>query len=72
MKACPLSETDSYVLFLDQESIFLFGKDVNEEIWRTEMYGNVMCGLIDIANNWVVAGGKDLLVWKDNVLKASG
>src|SRR6478735_11664131 len=69
MNTIPLCETDSYVLFQEHEDVFLFDKDMNEEVWRTDLYGNSACGLIGISNEWVVAGGENLIVWINNKLK---
>jgi hypothetical protein len=69
MNRRPLSETDLYVLFQDQEDIFLFDKDHDKEIWRTHMYGNATSGIIDYSNEWAVAGGEKLVLWKNNNLK---
>jgi hypothetical protein len=65
----PLSETDLYVLFQEQEEVFLFDKDSNKEIWRTDMHGNATCGLIAFSNEWVVCGGHKLIIWKNNRLR---
>ncbi len=58
MKARPLSETDSYVLFQEYEYVFLFDKDINNEIWKTYMvYGDATCGVIGLSNEWALIGG---------------
>jgi hypothetical protein len=69
MSARPLSETDLYVLFQEQEDVFLFDKDLNKEIWRTHLYGNATSGLIDLSNEWAMACGEKLILWKNNKLK---
>lgn len=64
----PLDEVDSYVLFSEQEEVFLFDKDINKELWRTSMYGNATCGIVGLVNDWAVVGGEYLIIWIDNVL----
>ncbi len=62
----PLDEIDSYVLFSEHEDVFLFDKDLNKEVWRTSMYGNVTCGLLGLVNEWAAISGERLLIWVDN------
>jgi hypothetical protein len=69
MNPRPLDETDIYVLFQEFEDVFLFEKDSNSELWRTSMYGDAICGLIGLSNEWVIAGGAELILWKNNHLK---
>lgn len=65
----PLSETDLYVLFNEYEDIFLFDKVRNKEIWRADMYGDATCGLVGLSNEWAIACGSKLIVWKKHTLK---
>ena len=65
----PLDEIDSYVLFSEHEDIFLFDKDLNEEVWRTSMYGNATCGVLGRTSEWAVIGGEHLVIWIDNKLQ---
>lgn len=65
----PLDETDMFVLFQEYEDVFLFEKDSNSVIWRTSMYGEATCGLIGLSNEWVIVGGKELILWKNNSFK---
>ncbi len=69
MTAKPLSETDSFILFQEHEDIFLFDKDTNSEIWRTSMYGNATCGLVSVSNEWAIAGGQKLILWKNDIVE---
>lgn len=65
----PLDETDSYVLFSEHEDVFLFDKDFNAEVWRTQMYGEATCGILGIVNEWAVVGGEQLIVWANQKLE---
>jgi hypothetical protein len=65
----PLDETDSYVLFKEHEDVFLFDKDLNIEVWRTQFYGEAICGIVGLKNEWAVIGGEHLIVWSNGKLK---
>jgi hypothetical protein len=65
----PIDETDLYVLFKEFEDVFLFEKDTGREIWRTSMYGEADCGIVSLSNEWVIAGGVKLILWKNEKLK---
>jgi hypothetical protein len=69
MHCRPLDETDLYVLFQEQEDVFLVEKGTNAELWRTWMYGNPTCGVIGRSNEWVIVGGEKLIVWRNAELK---
>ncbi len=69
MNAVPIYETDVYVLFKEFECVFLFDKDKNKDIWRTELFYEATCGIIDILNEWVVVGGETVFVWKNNKIE---
>ncbi|MBX7227283.1 MAG: hypothetical protein K1X55_14705 [Chitinophagales bacterium] len=65
----PLSETDSYMIFADGEDIFLFDKDINEDVWRVNIGERATCAWIGLSNEWAVIGGKKLFLWKDDILR---
>lgn len=56
-------------MFSEYEEVFLFDKDLNADLWRSSMYGEVTCGLIGLNNEWTVAGGESLLVWTNETLQ---
>ncbi|MFD2564787.1 hypothetical protein [Aquimarina rubra] len=64
----PIDETDLYVLFKEYEDVFLFEKDSNRELWRTSIYGEATCGLIGLSNEWLIAGGEKIILWKNEKL----
>lgn len=64
----PIDETDLYVLFKEYEDIFLFEKDSGKELWRTSMYREAYCGIIGLSNEWGIAGGEKIILWKNEKL----
>ena len=62
----PVDETDIYVLFKEQDEIFLFDKEANKELWRTSNYGEIRCGKIGLVNDWVIFATDLLIIWKEN------
>jgi len=68
MDTKPIDETDLYVLFKEYEDVFLFEKDSNRELWRTSIYGEATCGLIGLSNEWLIAGGEKIILWKNEKL----
>lgn len=66
MSATPLSETDIHVLFKEQDEVFLFDKDANEEVWRVSFYGEATIGFLGLVNDWAIVVGDRLLIWKNH------
>lgn len=64
--AVPLDENDLYILFKEFEDVFLFEKDTNKELWRVSMQGEAQCGIIGLVEEWALAGGELLIVWRDD------
>lgn len=64
-----LFEDDLFVLFSDDETVFLFEKDLNKEIWRFHFSEEMDCGLICEVSDWTFIGGRYLYVVKNGVLE---
>ena len=60
-----LHETDRFILGYVFEDAYLINKKNAKEIYLGDFYGDPTCGLISEENNWCVAAGERLSIWKE-------
>jgi len=65
----PLDEIDCYVLFSQNDHIFLFDKDTKTDRWSVCFYGQATIAHLGLINDWAIIAGDHLLLWKNNTLK---